>query len=571
MKFGKHLAFLTVAVLPVCPSSRSSNCFVSPPVDTFSVALTPESQFNNPSRFSSIPVIQSSNPSSQSSSQQPSHQSSQQSPASGESAQKHWERGQALAKTGDLEDAAYEFQQAARIAPTNPRYLSSLGAVLAQQQKFEEAAGYFERAHKADPGNVPVLQNLAAAQWQLGKLQDAETNLRQVLRLNPGNQEATLMLGMVLENSGDYAPAAKLLASVPDRVSVHPEALAALLHCYYETAHLDEAHRLEDKVLADAKDVQAAFLCATVAVRERDFAPAEKILAAIRDIYPKPADLRYQMALARYGTAKYTEAEQIVRQLIEQDSEKSQYLNLLAWCLAKEGKIPDSVKAFDRAIDIDPREESNYVDLATVLMDAGQLPAALDAAIKAVSVDGKSYAAERIAGQIQTRQHNYKAALQSYTRAAQLNRDDADALLDLAGAQDATGRRGDAAATLDGAIKKFPRQAQLYYRYALILLYPPDPDDHDKEAKAVTLLRKALSLDDSIAGAHYELGNILLREGQSSLALEELRTAEKLDPGESNTHYALWSVLRKLGQTQEAENELQIFQKLKSQEGTGQP
>ena len=290
------------------------------------------------------------------------------------------------------------------------------------------------------------------------------------------------MLGMV-ENSGDYAPAAKLLASAPDRVSVHPEALAALLHCYYETSRLDEAHRLEDKVLADAKDVQAAFLCATVAVRERDFAPAEKDIGGDSRYLSDPAELQHQMALARYGTAQYAEAEQILRGLIEKDGEKSQYFNLLAWCLAKEGKIPDSVKAFDRAIDIDPREESNYVDLATGLMDASQLPAALDAANKAVSVDGNSYAAQRIAGQIQTRQHNYEAALQSYKRAAQLNRDDADALLDLAEAQDATGRRGDAAATLDGAIKKFPRQAQLYYRYALILLYPPDPDDHDKEAK----------------------------------------------------------------------------------------
>src|SRR5579862_133002 len=567
MKFGKHLAFLTVAVLPACPSSRSSNCSVRSRVDTLSVALTSESQFNSPSRspsrFGGSLVIQSSSPSSQSS-------------ASGESAQKHWQRGQALAKTGDLEDAAYEFQQAARIAPTNPRYLSAMGAVLAQQQKFGEAVGYFERAHKADPGNVPVIQNLAAAQWQLGKLHDAETNLRQVLRLNPGNQEATLMLGMVLENSGDYAPGAKLLASVPDRVSVHPEALAALLHCYYETSRLDEAHRLEDKVLGDAKDVQAAFLCATVAVRERDFAPAEKILAAIRDIYPNPAELQYQIALARYGAAKYTEADQILRQLIEQEEpggsaeEKGQYFNLLAWCLAKEGKTSDSVKAFDRAIDIDPREESNYVDLATVLMDAGQLPAALDAANKAVSVDGNSYPAQRIAGQIQTRQHNYKAALQSYTRAAQLNRDDAEALLDLAEAQAATSQRGAAAATLDGAIKKFPRDAQLYYRYALILLYPPNPDDHDKETRAVTLLRKSLALDDSIAGAHYELGNILLRQDQSSEALKELRTAEKLDADESNTHYALWSVLRKLGQTQEAENELQVFQKLKSQEGAAQ-
>jgi tetratricopeptide (TPR) repeat protein len=577
MKFGKHLACFAVALLPSSFVARASERIVSPAVDTQSADLTAASQFSSsalllaPLAALLIPKIASPDIRSAHSGSSSTHSASSQAATSGESAQQHWERGQTLAKAGDLEDATHEFEEAARIAPNNPRYLSSLGAVLAQQQKFEEAVGYFERAHKADPANVPVLQNLAAAQWQLGKLPDAETNLRQVRRLNPGNQEATLMLGMVLENQGQYAPAEKLLQSVPDRVSVHPEARAALLHCYYETGHLSDAHRLEDEVLADAKDVQAAFLCATVAVRERDFPPAERLLAAIRDLYPEPAEVEYQLALARYGAARYADAEQILRQLIEKDGEKGQYFNLLGWCLAKEGKIAESVNAFDRSIDIDPRDVSNYVDLATVLMDAGQLPAALEAATKAVSVDANSYAAQRIAGQIQTRQHNYEAALQSYTRAAQLNRDDADAWLDLAAAQDAAGRRNDAAATLAGAIKKFPRAAQLYYRYALILLYPPDPDDHAKELKAVALLRKALSSDDSIAGAHYELGNILLREDQSSKALGELRAAEKLDPGDSNTHYALWTVLRKLGQTQEAQNELQIFQKLKSQEGNAQP
>src|ERR1700683_4366006 len=583
MRFGRHLACTMTALLPLgllSPPKRSVNTRA---VDTLSIegveASVPPQSIGIPQTENALErfVLRIQGGSSNQSGQAgpPSGQASGKPPAgnssgnSTESAQQHWERGQTLANAGDLDDAIVELRRAATLAPNNARYLSSLGAVLAQRGNFEEAVRYFERAHKVDPANAAVLQNLAAAQWQLGKLRDAETNLRQTLRLNPGNREATLLLGMVLENRGEYAPAAKMLSSVPELVKTHPESLAALLHCYYETSRLEDAYRLEDEVVVARNDVQAAFLCATVAVRQRDFDAAEKILATNPAGYPNEAAVDYQLALTRYGKQEYAEAEQLVQQLIERDGEDGKYFNLLGWCLAKEGKATDSVKAFDRAIDLDPREDSNYVDLATVLMDTGSLPAALEVAEKAVSVDPNSYEAQRIAGQIQTRQHNYEAALRSYTRAAQLNRDNSDAMLDLALAQDAAGRRDDARATLDGAIRKFPREAQLYYHDALLLLYPADLDDHTKETKAIGLLRKALAIDDAIAGAHYELGNILLSQSQSSKALSELQAAEKLAPSDSNTHYALWSAYRKLGQTQQGENELQIFQKLKSQEGAG--
>ena len=555
MRFGKLLACTSAALLPLGFLLRLP--IDARAVDTHSIQTIAASSFSNPPHIIRIvlPVdlqVRGSGASDQS-----------------EAAQKHWERGQELAGAGNLTEATAEFRQAVALAPNNPRYLATLGAALAQQQNLDEAVRYFDRARKADPSNVAVLQNLAAAQWQLGRLREAETNLRQILKLDPNNREAPLILGMVLENLGEYSSAAKLLSSVPERVKTHPESTAALLHSYYETARVKEAHRLEDDLLTDPKDAQSIFLCATVAVRARDFPAAEKMLSAIRDVSPDPVEIDYELALVRYGAGHYSEAEQILQKLIEQSGQSSRYFNLIGWCLAKETKIHEAVKAFDRAIDLDPKKVANYVDLATVLMDADLLPAALEAANKAVEVDPNSYPAQRIAGQIQTRQHNYEAALQSYTRAAELNRNDAGASLDLAESQAAAGRFDDACSTLDQSIKKFPRASQLYYHYALILLYPTGADDPKRQSKAIALLQQALALDNSIAGAHYELGNLWLQQGQSLKSLNELQAAAKLDPSDSKTHYALWSVLRKLDRKQQAEDELQVFKKLKSQESAG--
>jgi tetratricopeptide (TPR) repeat protein len=130
------------------------------------------------------------------------------------------------------------------------------------------------------------------------------------------------------------------------------------------------------------------------------------------------------------------------------------------------------------------------------------------------------------------------------------------------------GQYHNASATLEAGIRKYPRQAEFYYQYALAIIHHDDSGSSQTRAEA--LLRKALALNDSIAGAHYELGNILLAQDQPDRALEELQKAAKLDPSNADTHYALWLDFRKLGRVQQAADELQMFKKLKP-EGSDAP
>jgi len=494
----------------------------------------------------------------------------------------HWDRGYSLASSGNLEDAAVELRRAVDLAPGNAQYVYTLAIILAKEGKLEEAVGYFRRALRLDPGNIAIRQNLAAAEWQVGSLLDAERNLHAILKLRPNDQNASFLLGMVLENKGEYAKAAKLLAGEQDQLRQHPEAVAALLHSYYETK-LADAHDLEDRLLKDPTQTQALFMGASVANQAGDYSSAERMLMAVHDSYPSTGEVDYQLALLRYRSGHYSEAEEILTRLANQSGETSKCFNLLGWCLAKQGKIQEAVKAFDRAIGLDPTNDSNYVDLATVLLDAGLLAPSLEAANKAVEIDPHALAAYRIRGQIQMRQHDYTAAVRSYTRAVeampnrgvapeidtpvQRARNEAipETLLDLAEAEGAAGQYGNASATLEAAIKKYPQQAKFYYQYALVVLHHGDSNEATNHTKAAVLFQKALTLDDSVAGAHYELGNIWLEQDQFAKALAELQRAAKLDPSRADTHYALWLVLRKLGRTQDAADELQVFRKLKPQ------
>jgi tetratricopeptide (TPR) repeat protein len=496
-------------------------------------------------------------------------------------AREHWQRGYDLANGGDLDQAAVEMRRAVTLAPNNSQYVYTLGIILARQGKLDEAIGYFRQSAKLDSQNLGIRQNLAAAEWQAGQLLDAERNLQFILKRKPGDPDASFLLGMVLENKGEYAQAAKLLAEVPDQVSQHPEALAAILHSYYGSSRAADAHDLEDRLARDPSQGQALILCAEVAERAGDYSSAEKMLTAARGFDLSTAEVDYELAALRYRSGRYAEAEEILKDLTTQNAETGKYFDLLGWCLAKQGKTQDAVKAFDRAIDLDPNKSSNYADVAAVLLDAGLLPPALEAANKAVAVDPNGVAAYRVQGRVEMRQHNYAAAVSSYTKAiereshrgAASDRDSVtqqamndavpDTLLDLAEAQSAAGQYQGASATLEAGIKKYPRQAQFYYQYALAVIH--HDDSGSSQAKAEALLKKALALNDSIAGAHYELGNILLAQDQPDRALEQLQKAAKLDPSSADTHYALWLDLRKLGRTQEAADELQTFKKLKPQ------
>ena len=145
----------------------------------------------------------------------------------------HSAEGLALARAGNLQSAEAELRKAADLAPANEGCLVDLATVLAMEKKFDESTSYFRRALKINPHDVLARRYLGANLWQLHRYAEARQNLRILLNTNPNDPQALLLLGMVSENTGDYAAAAKMLASVPTLVRAQPESVAALARSYY--------------------------------------------------------------------------------------------------------------------------------------------------------------------------------------------------------------------------------------------------------------------------------------------------------------------------------------------------
>ena len=485
-------------------------------------------------------------------------------PGNSEDAQAYASQGMHLLQTGDLAGAEAELRQAVQKAPTDPAFLGTLGAILGMEHKLAESNVFLEKALSIDPLSAQTRRNLASNQFQLGDLIPPRKNLQLLLKNDPADKTSILLLGMVDEELKDYSSAIHLLSSVPDQVVQRPQSISALARAYYNTGQPEKAR----ETLHLLKDPEGIFLGGQVAAQARDLPTAEEIFTSIQSTYPDRAKLDYHLARAQYKAKQFVECQATLKLLVDAAHATSEIENLLGWCYEGQGDFVRAVAAMDKAIEEDPANESNYLDVGRVLLEAHRPKGALEAAKTALSLAPDSARAYDLKGLAESELTQPIDAYKSYLQAFKLDPNDPKALLGWALAQEREGETQDAQATFEKGIRQFPRNAVLYQEYGKMLLIFRGDDPKASEAHAVSLLTKALALDNTLALPHFELGNLALSKGQLEQAVTQLEAAVKLSPDDSRAHYSLSRAYRRLGRVEDADRELKIFQSLKGK-GTG--
>ncbi len=478
-------------------------------------------------------------------------------------AQAHADSGLQLARSGDLPSAEAELRQAVTLEPRNPEFLSTLGTLLAIDHKLEESTTIFRKALQLAPQDLTVRRYLAANLWQLHRYSEAKQHLQILLRQQPNNAPSRLLLGMVAENTQDYATAAKMLSSVPDEVVKQPESIAALARSYYHLGQPEKARNTLAEFSKQAATAQGVLLGAEIADEAGDFDAAEKLLESIRLSSSDPAAVGYRLALVQYHASRFAESQSTLQNLIDSGSQTSQIYNLLGWCHHQQKQPKQAVDSLEQAIRIAPTQESNYLDLGKILSAYGPLSAILDFAKRAAVQLPNSAKIWDFKGQIESRMSQYTDAISSYQHAIELDQSDTDGRLGLAQAQASAGLNSDAASTLDAAIKRFPKDARFKVDYAAMLVKQAETGDPHAKVRAEEMLRSAIAIDRSLPQAHYELGDLELNEGRVTEACRQLEQAVKLAPQSSRAHFALARSYRRLKRIEEAAREMDLYQKLK--------
>jgi tetratricopeptide (TPR) repeat protein len=210
-----------------------------------------------------------------------------------------------------------------------------------------------------------------------------------------------------------------------------------------------------------------------------------------------------------------------------------------------------------QAIELDPSVETNYDNLAQILLEQKENVAAADVIRKALEVAPDSFQVYKLKGRMETQIGNFKRALESFSRAVALNVTDAESLLGLGLVQEKLAQLDQAAATFEKGIARFPRDAQFYQAYGRMLA-----ESGTRLDSAVTLFEKALEIDNALPEAHYHLGKLLLAKGKAQESLPHLEAAAKLDPKSSRSHLSLANAYRSLGRQDDAARELKLVREL---------
>ena len=467
------------------------------------------------------------------------------------------------------EDAAKheaELREAIRRAPANPGYLAQLGSILAKQNKMGEAVPYLERALKLNPGDAETRRTLATSYWQLGKLAEARKNLETVLKTHPDDTLATMLLGMVSEDFGDHQRAALLLADVIPLVRQRPETIDSLARAYYHLGQTDKARNTLQMLVGHRAGPEAVFQGGRIAVEFKDYDTAEEMFLPIQSTYPDAAALNYNLALAQFSAKRYADCEKTLLASMGYGHGTAEAYALLGWTYQKQDHLPEMLKAFEKAINMDPANQTYYIDLGDGLAEKKNYATAREVAKEAAKRFPSSSGVYSMKGSVELKMYLLTEALKSYSKAVELDANNPRAVLGLALTLWNMDRSDEAAKWFEEGVRKFPRDGFVLLKYALFLLNAPGERDAEQVARIKKLLKKSEELDDSMAETHFQLGNLAMKENKYEEALNELQIAAKLEPDLSKAHLALARVYRRAGRTEEAEKETELHRKLKASE-----
>jgi tetratricopeptide (TPR) repeat protein len=132
----------------------------------------------------------------------------------------HYRLGVGLMAIGDMPGAVDALVEADRLEPERPLTLLALGLALNNRKLFTEARAALTHSLELQPESVEAVAALAEAEAGLGEYEAAAKRATAALERAPTSSTALLVMGLVLIERREYAPARdallKSLAADPD-------------------------------------------------------------------------------------------------------------------------------------------------------------------------------------------------------------------------------------------------------------------------------------------------------------------------------------------------------------------
>lgn len=439
-----------------------------------------------------------------------------------------------LIRRGEFASALQVCDQDLKLQPRDHQTWTLKGIALQGLRRDAESLVAFRQALAIQPQFLPALQGAAQLEYQLRDPQCRRT-LETILSLRPDTPTARAMLGVLAFERKDCADATRHFEQAGDAATADPVVRWQLGGCYYQMEQWDAAE-VQFRRLLDTKDDDR---------------------------------VRYNLGLAQAQAKKPAEAVATLQPLGTKDRPDPDALSLLAAALEANKQTPEAVQLLRRAIELYPREERLYADLATICLENNAF--ALGTEILEVGAKNipDSARIQTMLGVMHASAGFTEKSQESFKRAEQLAPDARHGRIGLAISLMQTGASEQAVRLLREQAARTPDDPLISFTLAEALLQQADAAPEQMQ-EAQARLRQVVTRQPRNARAHSMLGKIYFRQQDTSNAVRNLEIAIRLDPTDRAATYQLMTLYNRLGRKPEAEALRTKVQKLVDTESTNE-
>ncbi len=467
-----------------------------------------------------------------------------------------------LLSQGKLQQAEARARIALHDPDTRPLALAMLGTIRLQQQKYNQSINFLTRALALNPHLVGARTTLGDAYVFQGKTELARKSFQEVLRLDPANFNARLDLAKLEASIQKFRESLEIAIPIIPQLAQSEDGILLLATDYAAVGRKDELKSLVEpwsqlmsvsdesaiafrNILADAGMTAEAKEVLETEQAKLSANPSVPLANALAKAYFSAGDLAraeqdFQLGLAlkpdcaacNYGLAQIAEAQN--------NTEKA-----LAYLIAAKNTEPDNPDIL--------------FEFGKVCLERDLLDDAVPALSKAVALRPTSDSHIYMLGSayVSTRKLDKAAAL--FTQLVHKHPDDPVVTYALGSVYYLQGKYSEAEASLTQSLHAKPDQVAASYYLALTY------DAVGQDDQAVQMLRDLVKSHKDHAPSYTKLATILIRRHQYEEARQDLERAIALDPKSVEAHYQLGLLLRRLGETAESDNQLAESRKLESE------
>jgi len=420
----------------------------------------------------------------------------------------------------------------------------------------------------AETGQSQTLNSLfqaAVSEYDAGHFSQAAEKLESLLPQAPESFEVHELLGMVYAAESEETKANQHLAKAvqikPDSPEARTNLATNLVHLGKLTSAEAEFKKAEQLAPSsyDTNHNLGEFYIAAGKVNT-----ASAYLEKAQHLNPAAYDNGYDLALAYLDTGRLSDSRTLVNHLLEQKN-TAELHNLLGQIEEKDGNFVPAETEYQTAAHMDP-SESNLFDWGSELLVHRTLDAAVDVFQSATARYPNSARLAIGLGMTLYSRGNYDDAVKALLKAADLSPSDPRCYYFLSKAYDSSPNEA------EEVIQRFRHFADLQsnnarapYYYAMSLWKGRRTEDSNLNLPQIeALLKKSITLDPNFAEAHLQLGNLWSDQHKYEDAIPEYKTALRLNNTLADAHYRLGQAYVHTGQRDLAQKQLQVYQQLRA-------